>query len=98
MCLCIDDGFLKILGIFFGQFVFVLGLHFLGLVNCIVKIVLHFDCFALFLILFGMCLGFFSSLFDLFFIEVTTALDSDTLLFAGAFIFGGDVQNTVGIN
>jgi len=49
------------------------------------------------LVFVGVSFGFFLGFFDILFAQVTTVLNGNTLLFAGAFVFGGDVQDTVGV-
>ena len=78
--------------------VFVVGLHLFGLVDGAVEQVAGFDGFALLLVFLGVGFGFFGHLFDFGFVEVAGALDGDVLLFASAFVLGGDVQDAVGID
>ena len=52
----------------------------------------------LFLFVFvGVGFGFFAGFFDVVFAHVAGVLDGNGLLFAGAFVAGGDVQDAVGI-
>ena len=60
--------------------------------------VLGLDGFAALLVLGGVEFGFLGHLLDLFFGETGGALDGDFLIFAGAEIFGGDVEDAVGVD
>src|SRR5579883_2089742 len=77
------DGFFVVI----AELVFIVGLHFFGLVNSIIKYVAGIDRFTLFLVFFGVSFSFFAGFFDLFFIKVAAVLNRDALFFATGFIF-----------
>ena len=55
------------------------------------------DAVFLFLVLFGVKLGFFLGLLNVFFAHVARVLNGDRLLFAGSFVFSGDVEDAVSV-
>ncbi|EKE74482.1 NAD-specific glutamate dehydrogenase [Celeribacter baekdonensis B30] len=67
-------------------------------VNEAFGLVFRFDqCFAG-LIGVGICLGVFDHFLDVLIGEATRGLDRDLLLFAGAFVFGAHLDDTVGVD
>src|SRR5436853_7255759 len=92
------DRFLDGLLVFFGKLIFIVGLHFLSLIDGIFKHVLGFGALALFLVFFGVGFGFLGSFFYFGFVQVAAAADGDALLFTGTLVLGGDVQDAIGID
>ena len=83
---------------FSWKFIAVFFKLFFGLINHRVGFVFDFDFFFSGLIVFGVGFCFVDHFFDFGISQAAGSGDSDILFFAGAEIFGGDVQNAVGVD
>ena len=97
MLFSFSDGLLDSFFVVVGDFVFELGWHLFGLIDGIFELIACVDSFLFLLIFASMHLGILLSLFDILLAHVARVLNGNALLFAGTFIFGGNIQDTVSI-
>ena len=63
-----------------------------------IALVVCVDQFQCLFVFFGMSLGIFHHALNFFFAQAGTGLNLDFVLFAGGFVFGRHMQNTVGVD
>src|SRR3989338_2876433 len=94
MGLSLVNGFLQGFRVFFTEFILILSLHFLGLVDSVIQLVLNFNHLSLLLVFFSMGFSVFSGFLNFVFAQATTFFNGDALFFAGTFVFSANDKGT----